>query len=338
MATLNDVEIEEQIIRNPSRATPDNAESRALFVPSPDDPSWNAFEAIAIWIFSVLLILIVPTLFLLPYLALQNPPITESSQIVEFAKSDPTSILLQIIAILPAHILTLLIAWLLVTRVRRYPFRQTLGWESGGFKWWHYIVILVAFFAIAAVVSTFFPEKENDLIRMLRSSRSVVYVVAFVATFTAPVVEEVVYRGILYSAFQRTFKTPIRPLLGNNHFFQRVKGLFVRINLWTGIERLLFIVERIQMKYAIQFAILFVTLIFALVHVPQYYPSYSTIFLLTLLSLTLTAVRVKSGNLLPCIILHTLFNGVQSVLLIIEPYVTPAPSGEAPAAFLYFLK
>ncbi|MBK9216314.1 MAG: CPBP family intramembrane metalloprotease [Chloracidobacterium sp.] len=70
---------------------------------------------------------------------------------------------------------------------------------------------------------------------------------------------------------------------------------------------------------------------FALVHVPQYLPSYSTIFLLTLLSVTLTWVRVRTSNLLPCIILHTAFNGLQSALLIAEPYFKPEqvpdPSG-----------
>jgi len=255
---------------------------------------WNVLEALAVWIMSVLLILIIPTIFLLPYLAMQDPPITSNEQLIEFAKADPTSILLQIVAILPAHILTLILAWLVVTRARRYSFREMLGWRSGGVKWWHYTIILIAFFFVAAVVGSYFPEKENDLIRMLRTSRSVVYVVAFVATFTAPIVEEVVYRGVLFSAFQR--------------------------------------------KLGVAFAFVLVTVLFALVHVPQYYPSYSTIFLLTLLSLTLTATRVKAGSLLPCIILHTLFNGLQSVLLILEPLMKTAKPDEPTAAIFYLLK
>jgi membrane protease YdiL (CAAX protease family) len=107
----------------------------------------------------------------------------------------------------------------------------------------------------------------------------VVYIVAFVATFTAPFVEEVVYRGVLYSAFQR----------------------------WLGVPG----------------ALIITTFLFALVHVPQYWPSYSTIFLLTLLSLILTTIRVKTGNLLPCIIFHTIFNGLQSISLIAEPMAKP---------------
>ena len=129
--------------------------------------------------------------------------------------------------------------------------------------------------------------------RILKSSRAAVFLVAFMATFTAPIVEEVIYRGILYSALQRT--------------------------LGVGA------------------AVVTVTLLFAIVHVPQYYPSYSTILLLLLLSLVLTLVRVRTGNLLPCIVLHTIFNAVQSVLLIIEPYVKSVePVVVEPAAIIFF--
>lgn len=261
--------------------------------PTPNNPPWNVPAAIGVWIASVLFILIIPGIFLLPYLASQNPPITGNEEFIEFAKTDPTSIFLQIVAIIPAHILTIILAWLVVTRARRYDFRRILGWEKGGFAWWHYCVVLGGFFAIATLVGSFFPEQENDLIRMLRSSRSAVYIVAFVATFTAPIVEEVVYRGVLYSAFQRALGIPA--------------------------------------------AFLLVTFMFALVHVPQYYPSYSTIFLLALLSLTLTAIRVKTNNLLPCIILHTLFNGFQSVLLILEPLAKTSDVHEQAAAILKLL-
>jgi membrane protease YdiL (CAAX protease family) len=129
-------------------------------------------------------------------------------------------------------------------------------------------------------VASYFPEQENDLTRILKSSRLAVFLVAFLATFTAPIAEEVVYRGILYSAFQRTL--------------------------------------------GVTFAVVAVTLLFALVHVPQYLPSYSTISLLLLLSLILTVIRSRTGNLWPCIVLHTIFNATQSILLILEPYINTA--------------
>ncbi len=291
-AKLNCVQPSEEIEYYSSLPQPDDL---PVLVPvGPNNPPWGIWESLGVWFTSILFILIVPTLFLLPYLATMKPPITDNEQLMEFAKSDPTAIFLQILAILPAHIFTILVTWLVVTRVRKYSFGNMLGWETGGFSWWYYLIILVGFFFLAAAVNTYFPEKENDMIRMLQSSRSVVYIMAFIATFTAPFVEEVIYRGVLYSAFQRTL----------------------------GVTA----------------AFLLTTFLFALVHVPQYWPSYSTIFLLALLSLTLTSIRVKTNNLLPCIILHTLFNGTQSVLLILEPYITKPVVQQQAASILHFIK
>ena len=258
----------------------------------PNNPPWGALEGVGVWLGSVLLILLVPAAFLLPYLAMHKPRITDPDQLVEFAKTDAMSVLLQIGAILPAHLLTVLLAWLVVTRVRKYNFREMLGWRSGGFRWWHYVVVLIGFGLVAVAVSQVSAEQDNDLLKILRSSREAVYLVAFIATFTAPFVEEVVYRGVLYSAFQRAWGVPA--------------------------------------------AFLFTTFLFAVVHVPQYWPSYSTIFLLTLLSLILTTIRVKTNNLLPCVIFHTIFNGLQSISLIAEP-LTPKTEVPDPTALIFHL-
>ncbi|MEQ1924452.1 MAG: type II CAAX endopeptidase family protein [Pyrinomonadaceae bacterium] len=278
-------EKEEYYSRLPYPTEPEQSEAE----PSPNNPPWNSGEAFGAWLFSVLCILIIPGILLLPYLLLRETPITDAAEIARFATSDVTAIVIQMLAILPAHLLTIGVAWLVVTR-RKFDFRKMLGWETGGFRWWHYLIILGLFFVASAVVGNFFPEQDNELLRILRSSRAAVFAVAFVATVTAPFAEELIYRGVLYSAFQRTFGTA------------------------TGF--------------------VLVTALFALVHVPQYWPSFSTILLLTLLSVILTSVRAYSGNLWPCIVLHTIFNALQSFLLIIEPYVTmPATPEQAPAFF-----
>ncbi len=253
---------------------------------SPNDPPWGSGTAIVVWIISVLLIVFVPTLFLVPYLFSKMGGTIDQSQMAELATKDPIAIWIQVAAVLPVHLLTLLISWYVVTNFRRFPFRETLGWQSGGMRWWHYVLILVGFIAVMIAVGMMVPEQENDLLRILKSSKWALYTIAVLAVFTAPLVEEVIYRGILYSAFQRSV------------------GTFSAVAL--------------------------VTFLFALVHVPQYWPSVSTIFLLTLLSLILTLIRVYSGNLWPCIILHTLFNAFQSALLIAEPHlkIPVAPTAE----------
>ncbi|GEM_PF-679114 len=283
LATLIYVETPKQAEYYSSLSMPEPAQTNVT--PSPDNPPWRSWEAVGVWIASVLFILIVPAIFAIPYIASRGVQLTDAEQLTEFAKSDPMAIVVQILAIIPAHLLTIALAWLVVTRGKQFSFLKMLGWKSGGFAWWQHVVVLVGFGMIAVAVGNLIPEQENDLIRILKSSRAAVYVVAIVAIVTAPLVEEVVYRGVLYSAFQRALGVPA--------------------------------------------AFVLVTLLFSLVHVPQYWPSFSTIILLTLLSVILTAIRVKTDNLLPCVIFHTLFNGLQSALLILEPYF---PKPETPEA------
>ncbi len=269
--------------------------NRALTVPTPNNPPWNSLAAFGVWFASVLFILIIPNVFLIPYLLVKGQNLGNSQELMSFLQKDPAVLLISIIGIIPAHILTLVLAWLVVTNYKKFSFRQTLGWQSGGFAWWHYVLIIAGFFSVAAVVAHFIPPQENELTRILQSSRAAVFVVAFMATFTAPIVEEVIYRGILYSAFQR--------------------------------------------KFGVAAAVFIVTALFALVHVPQYYESISTIILICLLSLVLTLIRVKSDNLLPCIILHTIFNGIQSIAMIAEPYLpvtTPQIQEQTSAIFKLF--
>jgi uncharacterized protein len=266
--------------------------NRLPIVPTPNNPPWNGWAAILVWLASVFFIVVVPNIILIPYLLLSGQNFTKSDELVSSLQNNPTVLLLSILGVIPAHILTLLLAWFVVTNYKKFSFREMLGWKSGGFAWWYYILIIIGFFSIAAVVGYFIPQEDNELLRILRSSRTIVFAVAFMATFTAPIVEEVIYRGVLYSAFQR--------------------------------------------KIGVAGSVFIVTALFALVHVPQYYPSVSTIILICLLSLVLTLIRVKTDNLLPCIILHTIFNGIQSALLIAEPYIptTVPPIQEQTSAII----
>lgn len=245
--------------------------------PTPNNPPWNGWVAFGVWVLSVFAIVILPSLFLLPYLATVTVKFENQSLLEEFVNNDPTAVLLRVIAVIPAHIATLLIAWLVVTRMRTYSFREMLGWKSGGMRWWHYIVIVLVFFIFANIVANYFPPDQTDLAKMLKSSRNVVFIFAFLAAFTAPLVEEVVYRGLLFSAFQRRF--------GN------------------------------------VFAVVVVTVLFTSVHIPQNLGSITTILLIALLSLIITLIRLRTKNLLPCIIFHTLINAPQALILILEPYL-----------------
>ena len=200
-AKLSRVESIEMVGSNdakPSRSVSD------LMV-TPNDPPWNGWAALATWVLSVVFIIIVPSLFLFPYLLAKGIDLGDRQSLTSFIFSDPTAIILQLAPVLVAHVLTLAAAWLVVTKFNRYPFRKTLGWKMGGFRMWHAVTITIGFYVIAAAMTSVFGRVENDFDRLIAGSRSAIYLVAILATFTAPLVEEVIYRGIVFSAFQRSF-------------------------------------------------------------------------------------------------------------------------------------
>ena len=248
---------------------------------SPDNPPWGSPIAILLLAASVLLIMVMPILFVVPYLISQKVDFANSEGFAKFATSDITAILLQIAAIIPAHILTFVLAWFVITRYKQFSFKEMVGWDFAGYNTKQIIMIFVGLiltvFAVTIAANAIFGTQDNDLMRMLRKSRYVVFLVAFLATFTAPIVEEVIYRGVLYSAFQKSFNVPL--------------------------------------------AVFFVTFIFALVHFPQYWGDTATIITLLFLSLVLTLMRVWTKSLLPCIAFHFVFNAIQSVFLILAPYL-----------------
>jgi membrane protease YdiL (CAAX protease family) len=255
----------------------------------PNNPPWGVWTAIGVWAASIMFIILLPNLALLPYMLRQNLDLSNEALLREFAQTDPMAVILQMGSIFPAHLLTLLIAWAVATRFNKFSFRKTFGWTND-LRWWDYSMLLGGFVILVYVVSYFFPEQDNDLIRILESSRTALYIVAFLATFTAPLVEEVIYRGILFSALQRS----------------------------AGVV----------------WAVLLVTVLFAGVHFAQYWGSPGSIFLICFLSLVLTLLRYRTKSLLPCIILHTLINGLQSLLLVFKPLLSRYATEETPQAAL----
>lgn len=274
MENINAIENHEPVL-----GLPDNGVKTQ---PTPDNPPWSSLAAFGVWIASIAFVIVFPLIFVGPYLAASGL-LSQREQIEAFVKTDATAVFLQILAIIPAHLFTIALAWFVVTRNRKYSFREMLGWEWGGFRLYHAVLVSIGFYAIALGAVSIFGDVENEFEVMLKSSKYVIYLVAFFAVFTAPLVEEVVYRGLLYSAFQRTLGKVL--------------------------------------------AVILVTLLFAVIHAPQYSmgltPDYAVMSVLLLLSLTLTLIRVKTDNLLPCIVLHTVFNGFQSILMIAEPYLRP---------------
>jgi len=329
--------INNEIIEDSAESTPNEIENQKNH--SPNNPPWGTIAAILVLVASVSLVVVLPNILSLPYFLVKGLKIPEGQDPLQVILSDPIAVGILLGATFLAHIVTMIIAWLVVTEFKQHSFTKMLGWKSGGFKLWHGAVILIAVYGFALGMANLLGSPENEMTKLLKSSRTAVYLVAFLATFSAPIVEEVVYRGIVYSAFQRTAGTPISSLIKLIFARQRAHRILNWIDKFSLLKSLKTNIESIQTKYSISIAVFAVTMIFALVHVPQYYPNVATIVSILVLSLVITLIRVKTDNLLPCIVFHFVFNGVQSVLLILQPYLPKSMDPlEVESAFFWLLR
>lgn len=248
----------------------------------PDNPTWGLGGAVLVWFLSLVLMIFVPVIFVLPYVLTHGMG----------AIIDRTAIFLQIASLLPTHLLTFAMIWALVTRFGKSPFLRAIGCEWPG-RFWPWISLFLGFVlfgagvAIAKLVGA---DKPTQLEQIINSSVATRYAIAFLAVFTAPFVEEFLYRGVLFAALQR------------------ITGAVAAGLVTLGL--------------------------FTLIHVPQYWPNLGVLAAVGFLSVALTIVRVKTGRLLPCIVIHFVFNGIQSVLLLVEPYFSNAGTVPDPAPAL----
>ena len=267
-------------------AEPPVVAAPAEVLPPPKPPWWAPWIDVAIsvgaWVFSVILLLFVPLIVALPYLVYSivkhGPPSPEA------LASDKTLIFFSVVGILPTHILTLVLVWLVV----RYAYRQRPFWKNIDFGWplktSHSMTVMlsvlaaIALYGVAWGITQLYGDRKTDLDLLIESSIYTRFATAFVAVATAPLIEELIYRGLLYKALEKAAGVPI--------------------------------------------AISIVSLLFAGVHVFQYRNNIAVIIVITLLSITLTVARAVSGKVLPSFIIHLVFNGIQSVLIVLAPFVS----------------
>jgi membrane protease YdiL (CAAX protease family) len=201
----------------------------------PNNPVWGVAGALLIWLASILAQAIIPLFFVIPFALHRglNPSAPDFGKMtLDLAVTDRTAILLQVLSILPTHLLTLALLWAFVTRFGKRPFLASLGWGwFGSLRWWQSVGLGVALFIAATTLAKLLgAEKPTQLEQLINSSIGTRYAIAALAVFTAPFVEEFIYRGVLYSALQRA--------IGVNAAVFLVLGLFTMIHVpqyWPNI-------------------------------------------------------------------------------------------------------
>jgi uncharacterized protein len=242
---------------------------------SPDNPPWGIVAALLSWFASIALLAIVPNVCVLPYVAYRYRGVEPTRELL---LGDQTFMFLYVLAWLPAHFLTMALIWAIATKLGKRSLKEVMGWSWGpGFGLLKSAALAFLLFFITMLLIGLLGGQKTELDRILESSRAAAIALAIIAVATAPLVEEMIYRGLLYSAFQRV------------------------IGQWGAVA--------------------VVASMFAGLHVIQYWPNAGAILSISVLSLALTLIRARTGRLLPCFMVHLVFNGIQSVIIIIEPYL-----------------
>jgi len=247
--------------------------------PDPDNPPWGVLKALLTWFASIACLTVVPLLVVIPYILYVY--LSSGAPTADALVTDKNFLFLSILGVIPAHLLTFGVAWIVVTDWGRHRFWLTLGftWPKS-FGPWKCVGLAVLLLLIGALVTSFFGGSKTQMDLIIESSYRTRLATAFLAAATGPFVEELVYRGVLYSALQRAL----------------------------GVST----------------AVVLVSILFAGVHVYQYYNNIAVIAVITLLSVTLTVVRAVTGRLLPSFMIHFIFNGIQSLILVFQPFFEKA--------------
>ena len=244
---------------------------------NPDNPAWGVLAAVGVWFGSLALLFIGALLALAVYAAYRMQTMN-AEEMLRAVQTDPVFILFSVVAVLPTHLLTFGLGWAVVTGFGKRPFGKVVGWSwSARFGFWKCAGLAIGLWLFGILLAKLIGGEPTDLERIIASSNAARFSLAFLAVATAPIVEEVVYRGVLFPPLQRS----------------------------TGTGA----------------AIVIVSLLFASVHFLQYWNNLGVVAAVTLLSFVLTWVRARTGRLLPCFIIHFIFNGVQAILIVAEPYL-----------------
>lgn len=244
--------------------------------------TWQLFLAFVTWLSSAVLLLFVPVLVALPYLIYKGVHGTLQQ---ESLMADKGFVLLSLVGVIPAHVLTVFVAWAVVTSWGKRPFWETIRWSWPEKKDYYRrfsligstIGLAVVLLVLGWLITWLVGGSETEIDQLIKSSFAARVTTAFLAAATAPFVEELIYRGVLYPAIDRAFGTIC--------------------------------------------AVIVVSLMFAGVHLLQYHNNLGVIAVIAMLSVTLTLTRAFTGRLFPCFLIHLVFNGIQSIVIVAGPYL-----------------
>ncbi|HEU4387769.1 MAG TPA: CPBP family intramembrane glutamic endopeptidase [Blastocatellia bacterium] len=180
--------------------------SQGPVVHDADHPAWGVGTGLLVWGASVAALLVLQLAVAAIWTIVQ---MGTTGRVPEVTAAEPPESLVfwAVVSSIPAHLVTLAICWGVVTKGGRRPFFASLGWTWAGLpvlaRVGLVVGVVVVTFAAAQGLDKILPDKNvTDFEKLLKTSERVRIIVAALAVLTAPLVEEVVYRGVLFAGLR----------------------------------------------------------------------------------------------------------------------------------------
>ena len=176
-------------------------------LPPASASTWNVPLAFFNWAASMAFSLLIPVVLSLIYAGLFAPEVFEAVKNRHLTMTKPL-MLVQMVGLFGGQILSLLLSWIIVTGMGKTSFSQALGlqWVEK-FKLPHAIALGIGMYFLSIMMALLLPKHETDLDMFLKFGLLVRIALAIVATIGAPIQEEIVYRGLLYTALEKSVGT-----------------------------------------------------------------------------------------------------------------------------------
>lgn len=172
---------------------------------NPDRPAWGFKPAIVLWLMSVLLIISASFPAIIAWSAwmkFSGHPMVEKAKM----EDNPLLAIFFVSSTFLAQLITLALSYRFITRTSKGKFFEALGWHwPEHFRLLQTVVLGIGIFFATAIVSNLLPNSKTDMQKFLDISLSVRIMIGIVAIIGAPFVEELIYRGILFSGFRKDF-------------------------------------------------------------------------------------------------------------------------------------
>ncbi|HYP27076.1 MAG TPA: CPBP family intramembrane glutamic endopeptidase [Blastocatellia bacterium] len=173
----------------------------------PDKPHWGPLAGIGVWLFSIAMVVIIPLAGMAVWFGIyvaKGNPIPATPEAINAWVTTEVSGLIQVLGNVPAHLITLALCWYVATGRGKVPFGVALGWRWEGYslraKIGYVCFVIAGVFAVLYFLTRVMPPPEETAFdKLLKISPSVRIAVALMAVLSAPIVEEVVYRGVLFA-------------------------------------------------------------------------------------------------------------------------------------------